>query len=337
MATSVLEILSCSLDRVTLYQPVGAAPLANLAPWVNNGFLDIRIPFAGIVDENVVTAEFTNWKTWGSMHRDADMAYFSQMGNSLSPAEPLSPKLASQIKDRGKKAEEKTNRKDLASQLFLLLAQDFDLHSFDIQERLIDIAQRNKALEDFFSIDSPEEKKRLVPEERFSQANEDLGALMTESRMIAWNHLFQKDPAPTGVLVTDSPAALDFLLEDQDQKVKVLHYRIAHPPDASAGFPWRGCLAPLFKDLLTKPWDEQLKRQAQKATSRILAVTEVEKRAPEGPAGTVAAFHWYLVPHVQTAALVNQQCKKGRREVEKEDRRNTLVGLVKMDGPDHTG
>jgi hypothetical protein len=326
------NILSCCFDRVAVYQPVGALPLTGLQPWIDDGFLDIRVPFAGITDATVLASEFANWQAWGSMHGDGDLAYFARLGESLAPVAPLAPKVASVIKGTAVKTDPKTDNRDLTTQLFLLLAQNFDRQSLDIQEQLANIEKQKQALEDFFRIDSLEERNTPVSLDVFSQAKEDLGSFMTDSRMVAWNHLFQKALAPSGVLITDSPAALDFFLEGVTEKVTVCHFPISYPLQTSEKSPLKGHLDPLFKALLTKPWDEQLRRHVEEVSSRIPEATAWKQRPPEDSARGTATFHWYLVPHVDTAALLEQQCKKGQVP-KKEPGKNTVVGLVKTDGP----
>ena len=331
-----METLSCCLDGITLYQPVGSVPSANLQPWVDDGFLDIRIPFAGIVDQDLVAAGLTDWKTWGSLHHRADLAYFKEIGPSLSPVEPLTPRLTSEIKGTAGKAKDKTQDQDLTVQLFLLLAQDFDQQSWDIQEQLTNIDIQKRALEDFFHIDSPEQGDNLTSKNVFSQPKEDLGRLMTKTRLIAWNHLFQKAPAPSNVLISDSPAAVDFLLEDQEEKLEVLHLTVP-PPGATERSSHKAHLASLFRDLLDKPWDDGRKRQVDQMNSQFLAMAPTRKPATNDLAAAKPAFHWHLVPHVDAKALLNKRCKRRQDLAENRVERNTLVGLLDTDSPGHVG
>jgi hypothetical protein len=336
MAPSVANILSCCFGRVAVYQPVGALPLRGLQPWIDNGFLDIRIPFAGITDATVLASEFANWKAWGSMHENGDLAYFARLGKSLAPVTPLTPQVAAAIKGTAGKTEPKTDNCELTIQLFLLLAQDFDQQSLDIQEQLDHIEKQKQALEDFFRIDSFEERSTATPVARdgFAQANEDLGNFMTESRMVAWNHLFQKAPARSGVLITNSQAALDFLLEDLAETVTVGHFPISYPLETSGNSPLKGHLGPLLKALLTKPWDDQLRRHVEEVGNRILGATAWKQKPPEASAQGTATFHWYLVPNLDTAALLKKQCQKGQGP-QKEPGNNTVLGLLKTDVPGH--
>jgi hypothetical protein len=44
----------------------------------------------------------------------------------------------------------------------------------------------------------------------------------------------------------------------------------------------------------------------------------------------LAAVQWSLIPHVETAALLNYRCDKGE-DLKKEVGKNTLVGLMTLD------
>lgn len=337
ITSPVMEILTGYFDRVILYQPVGSVPSSSLRHWVDDGLLDIRVPFAGIVDQNLVTAGFTNWKSWGSMHEGADLAYFKEMGQKLPPTEPMTHRLVSEIKGDGGKVKDKSHAQDLTIQLFLLLAQDYDQQSADIQEQLTHIDLQKRNLEEFFRIDSPEQEDNPVSKGSFSKPKEDLGQLMTKTRMIAWNHLFQKTPAPSSVLVTDSPAAVDFLLEDREEKIRTFRLPMPNPAIASEGFFTKADLASLCRDLLTKPWNEQRKRHIETTRNSISATATPGNMPAKDPAGSTPTFPCHLVPHVGTARLLNQQCMKNQHIAQNATEKNTLIGLVEMDRTGHPG
>jgi hypothetical protein len=320
---------------MVVYQPVGALSLTGLQYWIDNGFLDIRIPFEGITDDTVLATEFANWKAWGSMHENGDLAYFARLGKNLEPVTPVSPQLVSAIKGTVGMTDPKTEKRELTTQLFLLLAQDFDQQSLDIQEQLASIEQQKQAMEDFFRIDSLEEKDMApVSRGKFSLAKEDLGSFMTESRMVAWNHLFQMAPCRSGVLITNSPAALDFLLEGAEESFVVGQFATSYPLKTSGKLPVESHIGPFLETLLSKPWDEQQRRHIEEIGSRILETKAREQKLPEDSAQGTATISWHLVPHINTAAFLKKQIQKGRGP-KKEPGTNTVIGLLKADGPGH--
>ena len=334
MAPSVAKALSGCFDRVFVYQPVGAVPPRGLQPWIEKGFVDVRVPFAGITDATVISSEFANWKAWGSMHGDGDLAYFAQMGENVSPVAPLSPKLASAIKGKATKGAPENKERDLTAQLFLLLTQDFDQESLDIQEQLAAVEKKKQAMEDFFRIDSVEEKATPVFQDIISRTKEDLGGFMTQSRMVAWNHLFQKALPPSDILLTDSSAALGFLLEGAAETVAIGHFSISWPLQTSEKLSLKGHVHSLLQALLTKPFDEQSKRGFEKACNQIQTV-KTEEQGPSTEVGQeTATFFWYVVPNVTSGELVDQLCKKGHIS-QKEPGKNTVVGLLKIHSPGH--
>jgi hypothetical protein len=326
-----VEALSLCFYRVTVYQPVGSIPAESLRPWIDNRFVEIRTPFEGIVDKKALMAERTNWQRWGATYQDSDLAYLKRVGSNLAPVDPLTPKLASEIKCTSGKTEERSRNRDLALQLFLHMAQDFDQQSWELQEQLKGFKLQQKVFRDFFRMDKPEEREDRVSEDPFPGPDQDLGGFMVENRMTAWHHMFQKDPVESSLLLTDSPSCHGFLLDSVQEKVEVLNLELFYAQTPGDQPPCKDALHKLFHKLITTPWDNQLQQQIEQEARQLEAIIDGWKKSATKAAKNIFSFRWYLVPHEGVGALLNKRCSADRPTKEKEGITNAIVGLVEHD------
>ncbi|MBW2601618.1 MAG: hypothetical protein JRD47_06795 [Deltaproteobacteria bacterium] len=325
--TTVVQLLSSCFDRITVYQPVSSTPHATLQPWIDNGFLDFRTPFLETTDKTALMAKVKEWKTWALLNPNTDFAYLKAMKGHIAPVDPVTQRTVSQIKGTLEKTVEESGNRDLALQLFLLLAQDFDQQSMVLQEQLAEIGKGQQALQASFLIDNPEDANNLVSEMAFGQPQEDLGAFSTEKRMTAWSHLFQKSPAEPVIFLTNSPSSHAFLLDKIEESVEIFDLTLPYPQDPSpATTPQKDYLNKLLYELLTNPWNDDLKKRAEKASDDMKAMVSSGKRAMGRPEET-ASFRWSLLPNIEPCARLNRCCGLNAHSSKKGPVMNTLVGL----------
>jgi hypothetical protein len=292
--------------------------------------LDIRTPFAGITDEKDLVTELQNWKTWGWFHQGADLTYLKEVMHKIGPVEPATPRVASEIKGMAGKTDDKLGDTDVVAQLFLLLAQEFDQESLELEEQLTWVEQEQQALHAFLQIDDLEDNNRPAPEKLFPETESDSRGFLVKNRMAAWNHLFQKDPVESCVLLTDLASAGAFLMDDIEDKVEVLNLEIPFPQGSSDGPQWKDDLAMLFQGILTKTWDSQLQIQIEESSKRIQAMALEDRKTRVESTSRKAAWRWYLVPRVEPSSFLDKRCGPGRTGNEKGNVKNTLVGLVEL-------
>ncbi len=328
IAPSLVEALSLCFDRVIVYQPIGSAPLPEIQPWVTRGFLDIRTPFEDVIDKKTLMAELKHWRTWGALNELADLSYLKEVGNQIAPVGPVTPKLVSEIKGTAGSTKKNARDRDIAVQLFLLLAQDLDQQSWEIREQLSGFKQQHKALQDFFRIDKLEESVGLAGREPFPESNEDLGGFMIENRMVAWNHLFQKDPDESGLLFTDSPVAHAWLVEPAEKEIELLEFKVPCTQPTAKNLPWKDPLIKLFCTLLATPWTEQLRQTIEQARLQIGKLIESRKQPVTKRSEQMASFRWHLLPNQGTLSLLNRRrgLESGSDGASRGE--NTIIGIV---------
>ncbi len=327
IAPSLAEALCCCFRRVVLYRPVGSSPLDSLQLQIGQGCLDVRIPFEDIVDSRTLATELNTFNSWGLLHQGADLAYLKAVGSQIAPPDPLTPRIASEIKTGAGKSLEKYEDRDLSIQLFLHLAQDFDRQSWELLEHLSRFKLQHQALQSFLRIDS-EESHEEVPGERLVGMEQHPGDFLMEKRMSAWNHLFQEDPALSPVLVTDCPSALAWLADDVQDMVEVLKFKIPCPKASPDQPPWRDRLGQLFHTTLTTAWSDQLQQRIEQAAHETGQMIEAWRQSVTKPGERLVSFSWYVLQNHDPNNLLNQRCGLGTAPDSVGRVKNTLVGFV---------
>ena len=163
------------------------------------------------------------------------------------------------------KVSKESEDSELSLQLFLHLAQEFDKDSWELRQQLNRFNDQHEALQSFFRQDQDGQADNLMPKDLFP-VEEDQGSFVIEKRMAAWNRLFRKDRADSGLLFTDSPLALAYLLDGVQEKVEVFKLNItcsqAESKEVSENHPsWANELQDVFNTVLTTPWSRTLQER----------------------------------------------------------------------------
>jgi hypothetical protein len=330
IAPSLVEILSGCLEGLVVYQPPGEAPTEGLEKWVTLGFLKLPAFPAEPGRQKALTKELRDWKAWGRMHENADLAYLKHVRDKIAPVGPSTPAVVSEIKKHaGKSRQEPQGDKDLASRLFVHLAHDFDRESEELREQLAEVGKQKESLQSLFRVGTTDEEALFPTDEPFPDFSEDLGAFMTEKRMIAWNHLFQKASADVDMFLTSSAAAHAFVLDHAKEHVEIAHIEIAAQDGYSRPLTWRDRLQDLLRTLLVTPWNDRLKDEARETVQRIrrMSTGDTDRTALSGRSSMT--LRWHLVPGISGKALFHQACRpSGTVQTGQSAATNTLVGLA---------
>jgi len=328
MAPSLLEALTPCFHRLVLYGPVGSVLPGGVQRWVDKGSLEICIPFEDVIDKKALVAELQQWRTWGLLNQDADMAYFKAVGGQIAPVDPSTPKLVSEIKAAVHETKTVPKNGNLAVQLFLHLAQDFDERSRELTEHLLRFKLQQQDLQDFFRIDEAEEGEVFTSEEPFTASKEDLGNLMTANRMTAWSHLFQKHHDEFTILFTDSRAAHTWLLDPVSERIEVPELSVSCTDPQADKLSWKGPLHNLFRELITTPWSEQLRQRIEEEGLRLGNRAENGNQSPRQFRQKGASLHWSLVPNESPCTLLKKRCGLETGCDGAGCPKNTIVGLL---------
>jgi len=324
----VLETLLRVFPGVVVYQPVGCTVSEDLDSWVKQCRLEVRVPLAGVTDERALAASIKDMHAWATQYPDADMAYLKHAANRLCPAQPVVPELASHIKGSVKKTPRPVDDPDFVSQLFLRLAHDHDQQVHEMNSRLKTVGEKNRALEAFFRLDSPDESP-IMPQGRTPMhLKSDPGAVMTTGRMFAWSRLFCRAPVQSGILVTDSPAVWSDFLEDMDEAWDLGCFEVPDAQDQSADNASRDAAEALFTDILTSPWDRTSDERTTQALERIFVAQGSGSAGVQSREDLKPTLHWNLIPNIDTAALLMRRYGIGGTAHQEQRICHTLVGFL---------
>lgn len=337
VSPSLTEAMSLCFRRMVVYQPAHSKPMEALRPWMDRGFLDIRSPYEKIIDKKLLEASLQNLRRWGSIHEHDDMTYLKMVGNDIAPFDSEIARIISDIKGVGAKRSENPEESELLRQVFIHLAQEFDEHSWELRQQLNRLNQQFQALQTSFRDSQAAQADKSISEDLFPIMGEDPGSFFIKKRMAAWNHLFQKDPAGSSLLFTDSPLALAHLLDEVKEKVEVLKFKItfrqARSSDMLKDHPsWADHLHEIFNTVLTTPWSRTLQERVVEAGHEIEAGIGHLRGSTVKPFDRSVSFLWYVVPHQVACNLLNRcygiDSSHEHEEDEDYNVKNTLVGLI---------
>jgi len=335
ISPSLVEAMSLCFHRVVLYQPAHPRCHPALQPWINKGFLDLRSPFEKAINKKPLEAALRDFSGWGRFHQHADMSYLkTAVDHDVAPFDPEIARIASEIKETGLNRPKKPDESGLSIHLFLHLAQEFDQHSWELEEELNRINQQYDAFQGTFRQDQDGEAQDRIPISPSPSVEGDLGSVMIDKRMAAWNRLFQKDPIGSGLLITNSHTACDYLLDDMEEKHEILklnitftHADLNEVPKAPPT--WVDHLREVFHLVFTLPWDQVLQERLIQARCEIERSIEQTTESNKKSHDRSVSFRWYVVPGQVPLSLLNRCCDvKIDRGEDVTEAKNTVVGLV---------
>jgi hypothetical protein len=154
--------------------------------------------------------------------------------------------------------------------------------------------------------------------------------------MSAWNRLFQRDLSNSGLLITGSDSAFDYLLADVEEKHEVLNFTITttqkESDEETAGYPSLvEDLQRIFNMVLTTPWDQALEEKVMDAGREVATRIADTGKSHPGTYGRGISFSWHVVPHRSASTLFNRSCrtKTDQEEDVTTEIKNTVVGLAR--------
>ena len=215
-------------SELTLYQPAGNCLPADLEPWVEDGFLEVRVPVSD--DGEMVAAAVREYREWARQH---------QIGRNLKSMLPQGPgrppffestataQILADLKGAGRGGA--GDRKSLfAARLFLGLAQCWDQDQQELDRRLkraeadaralLDELQSGKTAAAPAALRLPDGSRRAMSD------------FMLTERLDAWRRLFLADTLDTAVLLTTSPSIISDFVPLADAGEPLLRLNAAKPP-----------------------------------------------------------------------------------------------------------
>ena len=326
MAAPVLDGLLACFDRIVVYRPcTGRIPDA-LAPGVDAGTVDVRVPFRG--DEAALERTQNDFRQWAAAHQGTDISFFKLQGQGTPfHGETATSRIRSDIQ-RGLLSAEGGGTDpgpdpDLEARLFLQVAQEYDRQSWDVHQELEHLAGQERLLMDRIhgttdhAADAPRPAGETPP---------DTGAYLTARRLKAWTRLFFRDlarpagPIP-GIFVTSSRSVLESVL-DPFGGVETVFSVDGLPVDG------RG-------DRGADPWRAELRVYLERLASAAGAETGTAPPGPSrgSPVPSRCSLTVYRIEGQSPDAVFARWWEGDPQHVRQPDNgavRHTLVGLLQL-------
>ncbi|MFO7931729.1 MAG: hypothetical protein ACQETG_01225 [Thermodesulfobacteriota bacterium] len=198
---------------VVVYQPALGATPQSMKEIENEGEIVLRRPVTG--DDRSLVHLAGQFQSWGGMHEKAAAAV-KKMAEDGFYNQEFAAEIRNEILRGGPKEPEPEPGPVFNARLFLLLAQEYDRQTAELEHEL---SLTDSAAKDLFSSikGGIDEHPGFSPGFDDSSAKApDPGGYMTESRLRAWRFLLDADPDSPDLLVTSSPAAIGVLQEWYD-------------------------------------------------------------------------------------------------------------------------
>jgi len=254
----VAETLSNLFGKIVVYQPSHQKLPESMEELSQNGMLDIRVPV--IKDKNIVDAMLKECTAWINLHQGNKgmiKAFFKTHKDTIPFFnDSLTPQIKADIRKRSQGNQQEIKPDSLLGAiLFLHIAQEFDIQNREINQGFLDVEKMEQNL-----------FENLKGENEFAQTTAginrliagDPGDYMTKDRIKAWSLIMQYDHDISGLFITNSRAAFDYLA-DKTPEAKIIYKFKSIPADKNSigkTEKWRNSLIKLLETLVENPWQD---------------------------------------------------------------------------------
>jgi hypothetical protein len=210
------EALAMFFRRIVVYQPSNLKIPEKMKNGAESGFLDIRIPVTG--DETKLDAILKDYINWTNIHKGNNLSFFRPWIEKIPFWDGTS---VSQIRAEIKNKQPMKPDPLFNARIFLHIAQEFDIQKMGISMGLQSVEMMQRDL-----LKKMKGEEEGSGEEKIGSgipATFDFGSYMTAERFDAWARLFREDVESSGLFITTSPTAFEYLMEQAPESKMMLH------------------------------------------------------------------------------------------------------------------
>ncbi len=332
------EIIPAIFGQIVLYRPSSQNLSETIQKLAKREALNIRIPVKK--DESKLNAALKDYKSWLNLHlgdKRGMTAFFKTYADTIPFFDDtITAQIRADIKKKTQHKQPETKPDPLFNaRIFLAIAQEFDAQNLEINQKLflVDKMQQNLIENIKGEIDSsyienagndlPEscEPKSYEPEsyepKSYEPKSYDQGAYMTAERITAWALLMQHDQQGSGLFITDSRSAFEYLIDKASQTEIIVGFDSMPLQKNSAGKAdkWRGNFMKQLEIIAISPWPASTDKIVKPPFAKN-SDTKVSLTLAIVPGKT---------PHEFFAGCCGYNYSESR---EKSQFQNTLLGLV---------
>jgi len=259
------EIISAIFGQTVIYSPSSNNPPEMMQELAKRGVIDIRIPVKK--DENKLNAILKDHKSWLNLHlgdKRGMTAFFKTHADKIPFFDDtITAQIRADIKKKTQQKQPEPKPDPLFNaRIFLHIAQEFDTQNWEINQKLflVDKMQQNLIENIKGEIDSSyiENAENNLPNNLPNNLLRayDPGAYMTADRIKAWALLMQHDQQESGLFITDSKSAFEYLIDKASQTEIIVGFDSMPLQKNSAGKvdKWRDNFMKELEIIAKNPW-----------------------------------------------------------------------------------
>ncbi len=224
VSDSVAAALTACFGQFVVYRPLTGKIPAVMQSWIDRGALAVRVPAAE--NEQELETAIKNYLNWADLHMNGGgkkAAFFNAQGGGTPFFDEFSPsQLVADIKAKPHRKSKKLPDAVSTARIFLYFAQEFDRQNQELTWDLKNYHQKEADLIRQLKMEADGLADELQKDA--GHLPDPLGDYMISDRLEAWSRIYLKDPNPSGLFVTHSPAVLDHLLDNSQPAVEVMRY-----------------------------------------------------------------------------------------------------------------
>ncbi len=256
----VVEAARACFQQLVVYQPSNQKVPDKMQQWAKNGILDIRVPVKR--DEQKLNAIVNNYRTWANIHQESGISFFKTQIDAIPFfGESSVEQIRADIKKSSQDAQSQKKPDHLFNvRLFLQIAQEFDMQSWEIDRELrlcenmeLDLMQNLKGQDDFSD-------KGLIGNRALE--TDDPHSYMIPERMEAWTYLMHYDQSEydhemSGLFITSNRSVLEYLIDQTPAAEKLCGFDSipAYKNEAHDLKEWRAGLMQHLDMLVENEWN----------------------------------------------------------------------------------
>ncbi|MDO9567739.1 MAG: hypothetical protein Q7J15_13525 [Candidatus Desulfaltia sp.] len=208
------EMISAIFGQPVVYRPSSKNLPEIMQELAKTEAIDIRIPVKK--DENKLDAMLKEYKSWLNLHLGDKRGMTSFFKTHADKIPFFDDTFTAQIKaDIRKNTQQKQPEVKpdplFNARIFLAIAQEFDAQNWEINQKLFMV---DKMQQDIIKNIKGEIDSSFVENAENSLLESyDPGAYMTADRIKAWALLMQHDPQESGLFITNSSSAFEYLID----------------------------------------------------------------------------------------------------------------------------
>ena len=212
------EIIPAIFGQIVLYRPSSQNLSETMEKLAKREALDIQIPVKK--DESKLNAALKDYKSWLNLHlgdKRGMTAFFKTYADKIPFFDDtITAQIRADIRKKRPQKQPATKPDPLFNaRIFLHIAQEFDTQNWEINQKLFMVDKMQQTLIE--NIKGEIDSSYIENAENNLHEPYDPGTYMTVERIKAWDLLMQHDQQGSGLFITDSKSAFEYLINKASQ------------------------------------------------------------------------------------------------------------------------